>query len=295
MDHIRALRPHQWVKNGFVFVALVFARRFTEPAALVQAFTAFAAFCAAASAIYLVNDVADYERDQSHPKKSKRPIASGRVKRSTALLMAGLLTPVGLGLAWSLNLKTLAVILTYALVNVAYSYVLKHQVLLDVFVIATGFLLRVIAGAFAIEVGVSPWLLICTFFVALFLAFCKRRQELVTLGDDAATHRGNLADYSLVFIDKMVSALAAMTVMSYALYTIDPRVMARLGTDGLVLTVPLVLFGMFRYLYLVHQEGKGGSPTEVLLTDRSVQAIAVLLLTAVVAMIYFQVKFGLVG
>ena len=295
MHHLRALRPHQWVKNVFVFAALVFAGKLTDSEAALQALLAFVAFCAAASAIYLVNDVADYERDRLHPKKKRRPIASGLVARRTALLMSAGLAPLGLGLAWSLNHRTGAVVTAYTVVNVLYSFGFKHLVLLDVFVIATGFLLRVIAGAFAIDVGVSPWLLICTFFGALFLAFCKRRNELTTLGEDAAAHRGNLAAYSTVYIDKMVSSLAGMTVMSYALYTIDPRVMARLGTDGLVLTVPLVLFGVFRYLYLVHQEGKGGSPTEVLLTDRSVQAITLLLMVSVVGLIYFQLDLGLVN
>ncbi len=295
MNHFRALRPHQWVKNLFVFAALVFARKLTESDAVVQSLQVFAAFCAMASAIYLVNDVADFERDRVHPKKSKRPIASGLVARRTALVMAAGLAPIGLGLGYWLNMKTGVVLSIYGAMNLAYSFKLKHIVLLDVFIIAFGFLLRVVGGAFAIGVGISPWLLICTFFVALFLAFCKRRQELVTLGEDAAAHRGNLASYSTTFIDKMISSLAAMTVMSYALYTIDARVMQRLGTDGLVITVPLVLFGVFRYLYLVHQEGKGGSPTEVILTDRSVQAIALLLVGTVVALIYFNVRLGLVN
>ena len=143
--------------------------------------------------------------------------------------------------------------------------------LTDVFIIALGFLLRVTAGAFAIQAKVSPWLIRCTFFVALFLAICKRRNELVSLGENAASHRGILASYSVVFIDKMVSALASLTIMSYALYTIDPNVVKRLETDGLILTLPIVLFGIFRYLFLVHQKQKGGSPTEVMLKDRSIQ------------------------
>jgi 4-hydroxybenzoate polyprenyltransferase len=178
--------------------------------------------------------------------------------------------------------------------NLGYSIRFKHVVLLDVFIIAAGFLLRVSAGAFAIEVGISPWLLLCTFFIALFLAFCKRRHELVSLGDNAHEHRGILAVYSVTFIDKMVSALASMTVMSYALYTIDPSVVKRLGTDGLLMTLPLVLFGIFRYLYLVHQKQQGGSPTEVLLRDRSVQSIALLYLAIVVGCIYFDFSLGLI-
>ncbi|MCB9521856.1 MAG: decaprenyl-phosphate phosphoribosyltransferase [Myxococcales bacterium] len=295
MNHLRALRPHQWVKNAFVFAALVFSRNLTNADAGLRSLLAFAAFSFVASAIYLVNDVADYERDRVHPKKSKRPIAAGQVKRPTALVMSALLAPLGLGAAWWLNPATGATITVYGVMNLAYSFGLKHVVLLDVFIIALGFLLRVSVGAFAIEVGISPWLLICTFFIALFLAFCKRRHELVSLGDDAAAHRGILAEYSTPFIDKMISALASMTVMSYALYTIDPRVSQRLGTDGLVLTVPLVLFGVFRYLYLVHQHQKGGSPTEIVLTDRSVQTIVLLFVGLAVGLIYFNVQLGLVG
>jgi hypothetical protein len=159
--------------------------------------------------------------------------------------------------------------------------------------IAFGFLVRVVTGAVAIEAGVSPWLLICTFFIALFLGLCKRRHELSSLGADAASHRGILGDYSLGFIDQVVGALAALTVMSYALYTIDATVIARLGTDGLVLTVPLVLFGVFRYLWLVHLRDAGGSPTEVALTDRGIQFVVALWLGLVVALIYGEVTLGL--
>lgn len=295
LAHLRALRPHQWVKNAFVLAALVFARKLTEPAAVIDALLAVAAFCAVASSIYLVNDVADYERDRVHPKKRNRPIAAGLVNRSTALVMAAVLAPVGLWLAYALNLRTGVTVSIYGVMNLAYSFRLKHVVLLDVFVIAAGFLLRVCAGAFAIEVGISPWLVLCTFFIALFLAFCKRRHELVSLGDEAAAHRGILAEYTTPYIDKMISALASMTVMSYALYTIDPTVAAKLRTDGLVMTLPLVLFGVFRYLYLVHRHDLGGSPTEVVLTDRGVQAIVGLYLTLVVVCIYFEVQLGLVG
>lgn len=295
LAHLRALRPHQWVKNAFVLAALVFARKLTDPAAVVDALLAVAAFCAIASSIYLVNDVADYERDRVHPKKRNRPIAAGLVNRSTALVMAAVLAPIGLWLAYDLNLRTGVTVSIYGVMNLAYSFRLKHVVLLDVFVIAAGFLLRVCAGAFAIEVVISPWLVLCTFFIALFLAFCKRRQELVSLGDEAAAHRGILAEYTTPYIDKMISALASMTVMSYALYTIDPNVAAKLRTDGLVMTLPLVLFGVFRYLYLVHRHDMGGSPTEVVLTDRGVQAIVGLYVALVVVCIYFEVQLGLVG
>lgn len=293
MNHIKALRPHQWIKNLFVFAALVFSRKLTDLDLGLLSLLAFGAFSAVASSIYLVNDVADIERDRKHPKKKHRPIASGKVKPKAALGMAAMLFPLGLGTAYWLSVPTGVVLSIYFVMNLAYSTRLKHVVLLDVFIIALGFLLRVLAGAFAIQVGISPWLLICTLFIALFLAFCKRRHELTSLGEDAGSHRGILAEYSVPFIDKAVSALAAMTVMSYALYTIDPSVQLRLGTDALVLTVPLVLFGVFRYLHLVHLKDKGGSPTMVMLTDISMQGVALLWLATVVAFIYFNVQLGL--
>jgi len=295
MNHLRALRPHQWIKNGFVFAALVFARRLTDTGAGLRSLLVFAAFCALASAVYLVNDVADLERDRIHPEKRLRPIASGAVSTRWALLAALLLAPAGLAAAYSLNLATGLALTTYAALNLAYTLRLKHAVLLDVFIIALGFLLRVTSGAFAIEVAISPWLLICTFFIALFLAFCKRRHELESLGGDAESHRGILAQYSTPFLDKMVSALASMTVMSYALYTIDPRVIARLGTDALVATVPIVLYGVFRYLYLVHIRQMGGSPTEIVLTDRGMQLVILLWLATAVASIYLNINLGLVS
>jgi 4-hydroxybenzoate polyprenyltransferase len=293
MHYIRALRPHQWVKNAFVFAALVFSRHLTHADYGLKTLAVFGAFCLVASAIYLVNDVADYDRDRVHPKKSQRPIASGAVPRSHAIALAVVLAPVGLAVGFHLNAPTGAVLATYAVMNLAYSLWLKHFVLLDVFMIALGFLFRVTAGAFAIEVDISVWLLICTFFISLFLAFCKRRHELESLGEDAISHRGNLAHYSLQFIDKMVAALASMTVMSYALYTIDPRTVEKVGTNGLVLTVPLVLFGTFRYLYLVHLHQKGGSPTEVVLTDRGMQVVIALYLAVAIGLIYFNVHLHL--
>ena len=294
MQHLLALRPHQWVKNMFVFAALVFSRNLLSPELVIRSAIAFGCFCVVASSIYLVNDVADYERDRVHPKKSLRPIASDAVSKRVALIMAFVLGPAALFFAFWLNAQTGATITIYAVMNLAYSLRLKHVVLLDVFIIALGFLLRVSAGAFAINVAISPWLLLCTFFVALFLAFCKRRHELVSLGDDAKAHRGILAEYSATFIDKMISALASMTVMSYALYTIDRGVIERIGTDALITTLPFVLFGVFRYLYLVHQKKQGGSPTEVVLKDRSIQSIVTLYVLVCLGCIYFNIQLGLV-
>ena len=291
--HLRALRPHQWTKNGFVFAALVFSRRFTEVDASLAALKTFVAFCGIASAVYLFNDVSDYERDQVHPSKRDRPIAADLVSKRDALLMAAILASFGIAIGWTLNPSTLTVLALYLGCNVMYSTVLKHIVLVDVFMIALGFLFRVTAGAFAIQVGVSAWLLVCTLFVALFMAFCKRRAEITELGDSAKEHRGILTQYSLAFIDKATAALAGMTIMSYALYAIDPGVIRRLGTDALFLTVPLVAFGVFRYLFLVHQRGQGGSPTRLVLTDNGLRLVILAWLLISIGAIFYGLQIGL--
>jgi 4-hydroxybenzoate polyprenyltransferase len=277
---IRALRPHQWVKNGFVLAAVVFQlAEAQEPLSLTEgvrsSLFALLAFCLGASAIYLVNDVLDIENDRKHPEKSKRPIAAGEVSVSVALISA-VLCAAG---AVSLSLKagefagagggsTTSVAICLAIylgLNVAYSLRLKHVVLLDAFCIATGFILRVKAGGYAAGAVVSPWLLLCTFFLALFLALCKRRAECDLLGEAKAEHRKILGDYEVGYLDQMVTALAACTILSSRLYTvIGDGASARVDVE-LFWTVPFVVFGLGRYMWLVHQQQGGGSPTRVLL------------------------------
>lgn len=283
--HIKALRPHQWVKNAFVLMPVIFAGKFSDSVALTSAGLAFFAFSLCASAIYLLNDTIDFERDQSHPKKRLRPIASGQVKRATAVGMSLVSATLGLGLAWQLNSATAYTIVAYVVMNIAYSFGLKHLFLIDLFMIAIGFILRVSVGAFAIGVRMSPWLLLCTLFIALFLGLCKRRHERVSLGEEAVAHRSILAHYSLPFLDQLILITSSATIMCYALYTIDPWVCARLGTNGLLLTIPLVLFGIFRYLSLVYQGGEGGSPTQLVLRDRGIQVVVLLYLSLSVWMI----------
>ena len=279
---IRALRPQQWVKNGFVLAAVVFQMaEVQESLSLTEgvksSLLAVAAFCLGASAIYLVNDVLDIENDRKHPEKSKRPIASGEVSIPTALLFSVLCAAGAWLLAVSAGAGDLAdaeggrspsVLICLAIyigLNVAYSVRLKHVVLLDAFCIATGFLLRVKAGGFAAGVEVSPWLLLCTFFLALFLALCKRRAECDLLGEAKAEHRKILGDYEVGYLDQMVTALAACTILSYSLYTvIGDGASAREGVE-LFWTVPFVVFGLGRYMWLVQQQQGGGSPTRVLL------------------------------
>lgn len=295
IDHIRALRPHQWTKNAFVFAAPVFARKLTDGPTVMRSLAVFVAFSAVASAVYLLNDAADYERDRAHPKKKHRPIAAGKVSRTTALVLAAIIGPAGVGLAWWLNPATAVVLAVYLGVNLLYSTRLKHIVLIDVFIIALGFLLRVTAGATAIAVGISTWLILCTFFVALLIAFGKRRGELTLLGADAADHRGILGEYDIAFLDTAIAALAAMTTMSYALYAIDPLVMARLHTDALVLTLPPVVFGIFRWMHISHTTDEAASPTRLLLTDRGLQTTALIYVALVVGLIYFEVNLGLLA
>lgn len=292
--HIKALRPHQWVKNAFVIAPLIFSGLFLESSAVYAALWSCLGFCLCASSIYLINDTVDYQRDQAHPKKRHRPIASGQVNRGVAVILAVVCVLGGFWVGAGLNQATLWTLISYVVMNLAYSLGLKHLFLVDVFFIAFGFLLRVSVGAFAIEVSLSPWLLLCTLFIALFLGLCKRRHERASLGEDAVKHRALLASYSLPFLDQLILITASATLMSYALYTIDPLVCARLKTNGLILTLPLVLFGIFRYLGLVYQRQEGGSPTQVVLRDRGIQIILALYLSICITLIHQQVKLELV-
>ena len=270
------MRPHQWVKNVFVLAALVFALGEMGPDAptamerVVRVLFAVGAFCLGASAIYLVNDVADVESDRLHPTKCKRPIAAGQVSIPVALIasvacvagalaLAYLATPEGGG-------NVMIVVGVYMFTNLLYSLKLKQIAIVDAFIIALGFLLRVVAGAYAAAAPVSHWILLSTFFLALFLAFCKRRAEIDLLGADAASHRKNLGQYTPQFLDQATTVLAACAIITYAMYTVDEETAAKFGADDrLVWTVPFVVFGLFRYLLLVQRQEGGGSPTKVLL------------------------------
>jgi 4-hydroxybenzoate polyprenyltransferase len=264
---VRSLRPRQWVKNLFVLAPLVFAGTLLVPASVLRGLGAFAAFCAVSSAVYLLNDVRDREADRRHPLKRHRPIASGALSVPGALSAAALLLVVSVALAYPLGMPVLSVLLVYAGLNLMYSAGLKHVVILDVMIVALGFVLRVLAGGFAVRVGVSSWLLLCTIFLALFLAFSKRRHELLLLADDASGQRRVLSDYSPAFLDQMINVVTAASVVCYALYAVSPETAERHHTERLVYTVPLVLFGIFRYLYLMYQAPDERNPTEAILTD----------------------------
>ncbi|MCU0304575.1 MAG: decaprenyl-phosphate phosphoribosyltransferase [Thermoanaerobaculales bacterium] len=265
---VRSLRPEQWLKNGFVLAPLVFSGRLDDSAAWARGLLAVAAFCAASSAVYLVNDVLDRESDRRHPTKRDRPIAAGEISAGAALATAVLLAAAALAAAAAVGGWFQVVLGAYLALVVLYSAVLKRVVFIDVLVLAAGFVLRVVGGAVAIDVPVSRWLLLCAYLLALYLALGKRRSELALLGDDAGSHREVLGHYTLALVDQAIGVVLGATVLAYTLYTVAPDTVAKVGSEGLMATVPIVLYGLFRYLFLLHTQDLGGSPTRVLVTDR---------------------------
>ncbi|GAC1339343.1 MAG: decaprenyl-phosphate phosphoribosyltransferase [Myxococcales bacterium] len=267
---IEAMRPRQWTKNVFVLAALVFAGRLFEADEVARALACLVAFCAASSAVYLVNDVADRWSDALHPAKRARPVASGRLAPLAALGAAAVL---GLGAALgalAISRETFGILSFYLILSGCYSLGLKRVFILDVLIVAAGFVLRAAAGAAAVEAEISPWLLCCTFLLALFLALGKRRHELSLLGDGAVDHRQALGSYSTPLLDSWLSALSGATIVSYALYTQSERTVANFRTTNLVYTVPFVVYALFRYQHLVLREGGGGDPGSSLIHDRGV-------------------------
>jgi 4-hydroxybenzoate polyprenyltransferase len=283
---IASLRPHQWSKNLLVFAALGFSKHLFEPVPLLRALVAFAIFCALSGVVYLVNDIADVERDRLHPRKRRRPIASGALEVRTAGIAAAVLGSASLGAALPLGWGFLAVAAAYLALNLAYSLRLKEIVILDVLSVSLGFVLRAIAGGVAIGVPISDWLLVCTILLALFLALAKRRHEITSLGGDAAGHRPILKEYSPYLLDQMISVVTASCVTAYTFYTLAPETRDKFQTDRLSWTVPFVLYGIFRYLYLVHQKDGGGSPSESLVTDRPLLVAVALWAAATVLILY---------
>jgi len=272
---IEAMRPKQWTKNGFAFAAILFAKKLTDPTALASTFVAFGALCLGASACYLVNDIADAERDRQHPDKANRPIASGRLNPGTAAVAAAVLMLASVGVAMVVNLDLALCVGVYILMTLAYTFHLKHVVIMDVLIIAIGFVLRAVAGALAISVDISPWLLVCTLLLALFMAIAKRRGELQML-DMAENHRETLGEYSEYLLDQMTSVVTSAALMAYCLYTFSERTIEVVGTTSLKYTIPFVVYGIFRYLYLVHQRGLGADPSHLVLRDRPLFATIVL-------------------
>jgi 4-hydroxybenzoate polyprenyltransferase len=262
------MRPQQWIKNLFLFAPLVFAGHLFHTADIVATLLGFTLFSLASSGVYIFNDIQDLERDKLHPEKSLRPLPSGTLPLSTAWAASLVLLAGGTAGAFVLLVPFGVVVLLYVAVNVAYSIWLKDAVILDVMTISAGFVLRVVGGAVLIGVPTSEWLIICTVLLSLFLGFSKRRHELTFLQASAGTHRAVLAQYSPYFLDQMIGIVTASTVMSYALYTISDETVKKFGTTHLIYTVPFVLYGIFRYLYLVHKMLEGGNPTKLAVADR---------------------------
>ena len=262
------MRLQQWIKNLFLFAALIFSVHLFNLSSLLLTVAGFVLFSLTASGVYIFNDITDLEKDKLHPIKSQRPLPSGKLSGATATIASSFLVGAGLIGAFLLSLGFGTALLLYAVLNVLYSLKLKDVVILDVMTISAGFVLRVVGGAVLINVPTSEWLIICTVLLSLFLGFSKRRHELVILETDANTHRAVLEHYSPYFLDQMIGIVTASTVMSYALYTISEETTRKFGTTHLIYTVPFVLYGIFRYLYIVHKKEEGGNPTRLAVTDR---------------------------
>ncbi len=267
IELLRLMRPHQWVKNAFVLTGLLFGHAWHNPTLVTQAIIAFIAFCLISSTIYILNDIVDIEQDRHHPSKRKRPLPSGKLKVSTAAIFALILGITALTLASFASSTVVVILLIYAVMNIAYSLKLKHVVILDVFIIATGFMLRILAGTLGLGIPPSQWLLLCGLMVTLFLGFSKRRAEIIALSDDKSSHRKVLQDYSPVLLDKMIVVTAAGLIMSYSLYTMNPETIRIHGTANLIYTVPFVIYGVFRYIFLLHHQSRGTDTAKDLARD----------------------------
>jgi len=282
-----SLRPSQWAKNLLVFAGLLFGLRLFDVTAVAHAAAAFGIFCLLSGVVYLINDIADRDTDRQHPLKGRRPIASGALPVPAAVMSAIVLGGIALAGAFALGLAFFLVAISYLALLALYSGSLKHIVIIDVLTIAIGFVLRAVAGAVAVDVSISQWLLVCTILLALFISLAKRRHELVLLAGGAASHRPILGEYSPYLLDQMIAVVTASTLIAYVFYTISPETEQKFGTPWLGLTIPFPLYGIFRYLYLVHQREGGGSPADLLLTDRPL-LLCVTLWAMSVALIIYQ-------
>ncbi len=281
------MRPKQWVKNIFVFVALAFDVKFTQSEPLLRTIAAFLLFCLVSSAVYLLNDVVDREKDRTHPRKRHRPLAAGLLSPRTALIAMALLLVVSLPLGWRVDARLGLILLAYFVVNIAYSFWLKHVVIIDALTVAAGFVLRVVAGVVVVDVTrFSPWLYVCITLGALLIALGKRRAEIVGLEEDASNHRAILDEYSLAFVDQLIGLITAATIVSYSLYTFSAENVP--GNHLMMLTIPLALYFFFRYLYLIQVKGLGGAPDELLFQDRPLLLTALLWGLMAVGVLYFS-------
>jgi len=283
---LTSLRPGQWTKNLLVFAGLLFGRRLSDPSAVLAAVAAFSVFCLLSGVVYIVNDIADRESDRRHPLKARRPIASGALPLTAAAAAAIAAAVAALAGAAALGMPFLAIAVIYLVLQSLYSISLKHVVIIDVLTLAIGFVLRAVAGAVAVNVEISHWLLVCTILLALFIALAKRRHEIVLLAGGAVEHRPILGEYSAYLLDQMIAVVTASTLIAYVFYTISPETQEKFGTPWLGLTIPFPLYGIFRYLYLVHRRDGGGSPADLLLTDRPLLLCVAVWALAVALIIY---------
>ena len=279
-SYLRLVRPKQWTKNGFVLAGLVFSQEAFLAISVVSALLAFFAFCALSGAVYAANDVLDVEEDRKHPLKRLRPVASGEVSPGAALAFAAALGLGGLALCFAVDLGVGIAGVAYIALQVLYTLWLKHAAILDVMSISTGFVIRALAGVAAVHSPISPWLIVCTGLLTLFLGFSKRRHELAALGDVAGTHRRNLREYSVPLLDEMMNIMLSATIIAYTLYTFTAY-----RTDYMMASIPFVVYGVFRYMLLVHRDG-GGNPDTLLLRDRPLQIALVLWLAVVMTILY---------
>ncbi|MGH8003955.1 MAG: decaprenyl-phosphate phosphoribosyltransferase [Limisphaerales bacterium] len=282
----KSARPYQWPKNLLLFAALIFSKNLFDFELLVKNFWGFLVFCLASSSLYLLNDAIDYASDAKHPLKSKRPVASGQMPRSAAFGVSLVGLTAALAWAFALEQKFLLGAVLFIGVNFAYSFYFKRFVILDAMLLSAGFVLRAVAGGWLIGAPISDWLVICTLLLSLFLGFSKRRAELVLLEGEAKSHRASLEHYSPYLLDQLIGVVTASTVVAYTFYTLSPEVKEKLGSTHLYLTVPFVLFGIFRYLYLVHQKTEGGDPTKTIFSDLPLVLGIILWAGAVFLLIY---------
>jgi len=289
--YLYALRPQQWVKNLILFLPLIFDRKLLVFPENFNTVLAFILFSAAASSVYLVNDVIDAAKDKFHPTKRLRPIASGKLEKKRAFIFAIFLGSISLLLSFYLSMIFGALVLAYLAFNLLYSKLLKSIVIIDVFCLVAFFLIRILAGGVVAQVALSHWIIAMTALLALFLGFNKRRQELQMLQHHADSHRHVLRQYNAYFIDQMVAVITSSLVMAYLLYTVDSRTVSKIGSQNLLLTVPFVYYGIFRYLYLVHKVRRDGDPTRMLLNDRMMQLDVFLWIVVCLAVIYFKFSF----
>jgi 4-hydroxybenzoate polyprenyltransferase len=283
---VAAMRPKQWSKNFIIFAGLVFSQNFFHLTSLRISVLAFMAFCFNASSVYLINDLKDLEQDKLHPVKKLRPWPAGRITPVQAVIFAILLSAASIALAFSLNAKFGVLLFGYWAMMLLYTFKLKHVVIVDILIISSGFIIRAISGAVVLDVMISRWLIACTIFLSLFLILAKRRNEIIELGSEAAQHRAILQEYGVNFLDQMIAVVTACTVFSYVLYTVDPETITKFHTHGLIFTVPFVIYGIFRYLYLVYQRNLGGRPEVLLLTDRPLILCMGLWIVAAMLIVY---------